>query len=113
METLADYERGYSLGNDMVNSKEDTNFMNALLALPDEKMVGTIRDRLADAFISGVEAERAKTNELRGRVIELECALKWWLEEKMKLFDERQYGKAKLRNILENGSLPIQTGKED
>lgn len=51
-----------------------------------------------------IEEER---DALKGRVIELECALKWWLGERMKLFSEDQYGKRQMRRILENGSMPV------
>lgn len=46
-------------------------------------------------------------DDLYGRVIELECALKWWLGERMKGFAEDQYGKRQMRKILENGIMPV------
>jgi len=44
---------------------------------------------------------------LISRIIELECAIKWLVNDRMKNFDDRQYGKGNMRNILENGSLPV------
>ena len=55
-------------------------------------------------IINKVCAER---DALQGRVIELESALKWWLNERMKGFSEDQYGKRNLRKILNEGSLPV------
>lgn len=44
---------------------------------------------------------QSKLNEAEGRVIELECALKWWLNERMKGYSEDQYGKRQMRRILD------------
>ncbi len=46
---------------------------------------------------------QSKLTEAEGRVIELECALKWWLNERMKGYSEDQYGKRQMRRILEIG----------
>lgn len=53
------------------------------------------------------EAEAVDKADLISRVIELEAAIKWLVNEKLKLFGDLQYGKGKMRNILENGSLPV------
>lgn len=49
---------------------------------------------------------QSKLNEAEGRVIELECALKWWLNERMKGYSEDQYGKRQMRRILDIGKEP-------
>lgn len=38
--------------------------------------------------------------DLIGRIIELECSLKWWLDEHMKNYTEHQYGKRQMRKML-------------
>lgn len=38
--------------------------------------------------------------DLIGRIIELECAIVWWLDDHMKNYNEKQYGKAKMRKML-------------
>jgi hypothetical protein len=47
-----------------------------------------------------------------GRIIELECAIKWLVNEKLKDFDDKQYGKGGMRKILEQGSMPILEAKD-
>lgn len=46
---------------------------------------------------------QSKLIEAEGRVIELECALKWWLNERMRGYSEDQYGKGQMRRILDIG----------
>lgn len=53
------------------------------------------------------EVKNLDNDVLIGRIIELECAVKWLVNEKLKLFGDLQYGKGQMRKILENGSLPI------
>lgn len=54
--------------------------------------------------------ENKERDALKGRVIELETALKWWINERMRDFSDGQYGKGQMRKILNEGSLPIQEG---
>lgn len=100
-------EKGYMLGNKMVNNKEDNLFQQALKNLPMLDIM-TIRDRIADSFAIGSDSRQKEVDDLRGRVIELETAIKWWLNDRMKGFSETQYGKENMRKILEAGSLPVQ-----
>lgn len=39
-------------------------------------------------------------DELIGRIIELESAISWWLDDKMKNYNENQYGKRQMRKML-------------
>jgi hypothetical protein len=41
-----------------------------------------------------------RERELEGRVIELECALKWWVNECMKNFTDSQYGKGAMKKLI-------------
>lgn len=38
--------------------------------------------------------------DLIGRIVELECAIAWWLNDHMKNYNEKQYGKANMRKML-------------
>lgn len=38
--------------------------------------------------------------EREGRIIELESAIRWWYTEKMRDYNDNQYGKAQLKRIL-------------
>lgn len=52
-------------------------------------------------FASDKEVLRTELLEAQGRIIELECAIKWWLNERMKTYSEDQYGKRQMRRILD------------
>ena len=47
----------------------------------------------------------SREDELEGRVIELESAIRWWYTEKMRNYNDQQYGKAELKRILNNNPL--------
>lgn len=38
--------------------------------------------------------------DLNGRIIELECSIKWLLDEHLKNYTEHQYGKRQMRKML-------------
>lgn len=59
-----------------------------------------------------VKELKETTNKYAGRIIELECAIKWLINEKLKDFDDKQYGKGGMRKILEQGSMPILEAKD-
>jgi hypothetical protein len=37
------------------------------------------------------------------RRIDLECAIKWWCNDRMKDFDEKQYGRGQMRTMIADG----------
>jgi len=47
-----------------------------------------------------VKELEAKNTEQEGRIIELESAIRWWYTEKMRDYNDNQYGKAQLKRIL-------------
>lgn len=47
----------------------------------------------------------SREDELEGRVIELESAIRWWYTEKMRNYNDQQYGKGELKRILNNNPI--------
>lgn len=47
----------------------------------------------------------SREDELEGRVIELESAIRWWYVEKMRNYNDSQYGKGELKRILNNNPI--------
>lgn len=47
----------------------------------------------------------SREDELEGRVIELESAIRWWYVEHMRNYNDQQYGKAQLKRILNNNPI--------
>lgn len=47
----------------------------------------------------------SREDELEGRVIELESAIRWWYVEHMRYYNDQQYGKAQLKRILNNNPI--------
>lgn len=62
---------------------------------------------LMNADELAILAERldAKVTEQEGRIIELESAIRWWYTEKMKDYNDNQYGKSQLKRILNNNPI--------
>lgn len=57
-------------------------------------------DMDTDELINLAERLDKKNTEQEGRIIELESAIRWWYTEKMKDYNDNQYGKAQLKRIL-------------
>lgn len=51
--------------------------------------------------------------DLIGRIIELECAISWWLDDHMKNYTEKQYGKANMRKMLKLFPNKIEESRND
>lgn len=67
-----------------------------------------VETKFAEDLEKKLHKAEKESDDLRGRVIELECALKWWVNEVMQDFEDASFAKGKMRNLLLNGSLPVQ-----
>lgn len=61
------------------------------------------KDQEIERLQEEVARLRASNNEHLTRRIDLECAIKWWCNDKMKDFEEKQYGKGQMRTMIAEG----------
>jgi transposase len=66
--------------------------------------IGALEDRVREL--------KETNHKYVGRIIELECAIKWLVNEALKIYDDEQPVKKGMRKILEQGSIPPLDPKE-
>jgi hypothetical protein len=69
-----------------------------------EKLTKKIKKK--ESILTECQKQRNKYHDQRdlyiNRIVDLECALKWWVYERMKEYADGQYGKKELKNLIIN-----------
>lgn len=68
---------------------------------------GKVSSTKSEEEVESLKAELGKIKKDRDlqitRRVDLECALLWWVNERMKGFSDSQYGKGKLKELIADG----------
>lgn len=59
----------------------------------------------AEEYKKKLEVYKTERNTHITRRVDLECALLWWVNECMKDYSDKQYGKGKLKELIEKDKL--------
>lgn len=55
-----------------------------------------------EVLVRTVDYLTKRKNELKDKLIKIENVLSWWVNEKMVLFGDKQYGKKELKDLLDD-----------